>query len=79
MYETEELGREEVKRVGSNQSIIVLELRRFKDRRAGQGGGREGWDPINPCSRAMRYETEELARAELERVGPNQSIPVLEL
>ena len=42
MFETEELAREEVERVGSNQSIPVLELRGVRDRGAGQGGGGEG-------------------------------------
>jgi hypothetical protein len=39
VYETEELAREEVERVGSNQSIPVLELRGVRDRGTGQGGG----------------------------------------
>jgi hypothetical protein len=47
VFETEELAREEVERVGSNQSIPVLELRGVRDRGAGQGGGGEGWDLIN--------------------------------
>ena len=42
MYETGELAREEVERVGSNQSIPVLELQGVQDRGADQGGGGEG-------------------------------------
>jgi hypothetical protein len=78
MFETEELAREEVERVGLNQSIRVLELRGFRDRGAGQGGGGEGGiQSINPCFRATRRLRQR--REKMERVGSNQSIPVLEL
>ncbi len=81
MFETEELAREEVERVETNQSIPVLELGGVRDRGAGQGGGGEGGlQSINPCSTATRCLRQRSWGGRRWRgVGPNHSIPVLEL